>query len=298
VVGFGEVVLFKLPVKGPRSQPDGNMGTTQGEGVFMGYTRNANTFIIMTDDGKVEARSLVRRPEANRWSADRLASIKATPWSLREKAEAEVRFEQPAEEAAAPPAAAAPAAPKEFRINQSDVLEHGYSGGCGQCTHIERYGRGRPGGRHTALCRKRMIEAISQTDVGKKRIADYELRLGRAMVEFSNPDQVEAAPVHEAPRAVRGEIIGSKRRVLGEADNADEFSSVPFRIPGTEPATRVPTSGRRDGNVVEKSPGPSGLRGGRIRTLLLPSGSVQTDREAATTLPCTKRPCPRTTTRM
>ncbi len=31
--------------------------------------------------------------------------------------------------------------------------------------------------------------------------------------------------------------------------------------PGTEPAARVPTSGRRDGNVAEKSPGPSGLRG-------------------------------------
>ena len=79
MVGFGEVVLFKLPAKGPRSQPDGNMGITQGEGLLMGHNRNANTFIIMTDDGKVEARSLVRRPEANRWSADRLASTKATP---------------------------------------------------------------------------------------------------------------------------------------------------------------------------------------------------------------------------
>ena len=53
VVGFGETVLYKLPVKGPRSQPDGNMGATQAEGTFVGYNRNANTFVIMTDEGKV-----------------------------------------------------------------------------------------------------------------------------------------------------------------------------------------------------------------------------------------------------
>jgi hypothetical protein len=247
VVGFGEVVLFKLPVKGPRSQPDGNMGTTQGEGVFMGYNRNANTFIIMTDDGKVEARSLVRRPAANRWSAYRLAAVKATPWSPREKAEAEVRFEQPAEEAAAPPAVATPAAPKEFRINQSDILEHGYSGSCGQCTHIERYVRGRPGGRHTAICRKRIIEAIRQTYFGKERIADYELRLGRAMVEFSNPDQTEAVAIHEAPRAVHVEIVGSKRRVLGEDGNDGHAL-------GTEPVARVPVHPvRGERQAAEKS---------------------------------------------
>ena len=31
--------------------------------------------------------------------------------------------------------------------------------------------------------------------------------------------------------------------------------------PGTEPAARVPTSGRRDGNVAEKFQGPRGLNG-------------------------------------
>ena len=149
IIGFGETVLFKHPTEGPQSQPDGNMGATQAEDTFVGYNRNANTFIIMADDGKVEARSLVRRPEPNRWSADRLAAIKATPWSFREKPETAVRFEQPAGESAEPPAAVRPGAPKEFRINQSDVLEHGYTERCAQCTYIEKYGRARPGGRHT-----------------------------------------------------------------------------------------------------------------------------------------------------
>jgi hypothetical protein len=130
VVCFGEVVLYKLPVKGTRSQPDGNMGTTQGGGVFVGYHRSSNTSTLATADGKVEARSLTRRPEPNRWSAEKLAEIKATPWSRREKPESSVCFEQPAGEAAVPPGAVRPSAPKEFRINQSDISEHGYSGGC------------------------------------------------------------------------------------------------------------------------------------------------------------------------
>ncbi len=215
-LGFGETILYKLPVKGPRSQPDGNMGATQAEGTFVGYSRNANTFVVMTDEGKVEAHSLVRRPEPNRWSADKLAAIKSTPWSFREKPEAAVRFDQPAAESAEPPAAVRPGAPKEFRINQSDILQHGYTDRCAQCTYIEKYGRARAGGRHTSVCRKRIIHAICQSAVGKKRVADYEERLGRAMVEYSSPDQVESASAPVPPRAEYGEIIGSKRRVLGE----------------------------------------------------------------------------------
>ena len=226
VVGFGETVLYKLPVKGPRSQPDGNMGATQAEGTFVGYNRNANTFIIMADDGKVEARSLVRRPEPNRWSADRLAAIKATPWSFREKPETAVRFEQPAGESAEPPAAVRPGAPKEFRINQSDVLEHGYTERCAQCTYIEKYGRARPGGRHTTACRKRILEAIGQSTVGKKRIKDYEERLGRAMVEYSSPDQSEGASAAVPPRAEPDEVVGAKRRVLGEEDRGSATNPV------------------------------------------------------------------------
>ena len=38
LLGFGETVLYKLPSKGPRANPDGNMGTRWLEGVFLGFT--------------------------------------------------------------------------------------------------------------------------------------------------------------------------------------------------------------------------------------------------------------------
>ena len=35
LLGFGEVVLHKLPSKGPKANPDGNMGTRWLEGIFL-----------------------------------------------------------------------------------------------------------------------------------------------------------------------------------------------------------------------------------------------------------------------
>ena len=94
IIGFGERVLWKLPTKGPNSQPDGNMGARWQDGVFVGYNRSSNTFIVLTEDGKKSVRSINRYPEQTRWSADVLAKIKATPWSERETADPVVRFQE------------------------------------------------------------------------------------------------------------------------------------------------------------------------------------------------------------
>ena len=58
VLGFAECVLYKLPTKGPRSKPDGNMGTRWLEGVFLGFNRSSNTYTIATEDGVESCRSL------------------------------------------------------------------------------------------------------------------------------------------------------------------------------------------------------------------------------------------------
>jgi hypothetical protein len=197
ILGFGEEVFYKRPVKGPEAQPEGNMGAVQSEGIFIGYSRSACTYVLATPEGrKIEARSVTRRPDQNRWSADKLAGIKDTPWNTRDRAEPTVRFE-PAGETPAPTEVAPPAAPRRFRINISDLREHGYSEACPQCRHIEQVGKPRPGQQHSNACRARIIEAIGRTDAGKARIKDHAERLDRAMVEFSHPgegDRETAAP--------------------------------------------------------------------------------------------------------
>ena len=83
LLSFGECILYKLPVKGPMSQPDGNMGARLQDGVFVGFNRSANTYIVATEEGIVYARSIYRRPAANRWDYAKLSTFSSTPCSPR-----------------------------------------------------------------------------------------------------------------------------------------------------------------------------------------------------------------------
>ncbi len=94
ILAFGETILYKLPGKGPRHDPDGNMGTRWRDGIFLGFHRSANVYMICGDEGILTARSLMRRPPTERWSPDRLAEIRATPWSVRERPEVRLRFQE------------------------------------------------------------------------------------------------------------------------------------------------------------------------------------------------------------
>ena len=58
IIGFGESALWKLPTKGPASQPDGTMGARWDDGVFVGYNRSSSTFIVLTAEGKKSVRSI------------------------------------------------------------------------------------------------------------------------------------------------------------------------------------------------------------------------------------------------
>ena len=42
MLSFLESVFYKLPTKGPRAAPDGNMGTRLAVGTILGYSRNSN----------------------------------------------------------------------------------------------------------------------------------------------------------------------------------------------------------------------------------------------------------------
>lgn len=186
LVGFGEKVLHKLPVKGPQSAPDGNMGTRWKESVYLGHSITANVYVTANSDGGISrSRSLYRRPESERWSADALAGITATPWSERERAAPTVAFREAAEDAGGAPAVAAPALPRAFKILKADLDTHGFTKGCPQCDHWDRYGQSRPGGKHTTQCRNRIVEAVRDHSMkGSERVDAHETRVERTTAEF------------------------------------------------------------------------------------------------------------------
>ena len=152
MANFGEQVLYKLPSKGPLSDPDGNMGTRWKEAAYLGHCVISNTYVLGCANGIEEARSIHRRTKDERRNADALANITATPWSLRERATTTVRFDVNAE-SEAPRQDAAPAVAKRLRLRQSDFDEHGYTEECPQCDYPIKYGRMRLGGSHSERCR-------------------------------------------------------------------------------------------------------------------------------------------------
>ena len=206
LLGFGECVLYKLPSKGPQSTPDGNMGSRWLEGVFLGYNRSSNSYIVATEAGTVSARSLYRRPIANRWSLERISAIVATPWSLREKPDREVRLAENIEEQGTP---AEPRSreiadlPKAFRIAYKDFVEPGFSAGCPQCEHNELHQKSRGGVTHSDGCRQRMMDALMGTPHGRRRLERYESRVDQAIAD-RGPEHVWTAG--SGPRVLSSDL--------------------------------------------------------------------------------------------
>ena len=197
LLGFGEKVLYKLPVKGP--QAPANMDAKWEDGTFIGFSRSTNTYVMATREGGIAtSRSLKRVPMANSWCPETLAGITSTPWSRRERADPEVRFQEatPREErvVVAPPQPA-----RRFRIADADLRKHGYTDGCVQCNFIQRYGKTKPGAQHNETCRNRIIDEISKTPDGEARLSAHSARVDRYLAEH-----LEAHDLSRATRAVPG----------------------------------------------------------------------------------------------
>jgi hypothetical protein len=170
------------------------MDAKWADGAFVGYSWTSNTYAIETRAGGITtARSIKRVPMANRWCPETLSKITATPWSRRERSAPEVRFTEPAPAPDEPVAVAPPAPTRRFRINDNDLRSHGFTDGCVQCSHIQRYGRTKPGAQHNQACRDRIIAEIGKTEEGKARLASHEARSDRFLAEhLEHSDQQRA----------------------------------------------------------------------------------------------------------
>ena len=79
LLGFAEAVRYKLPTQGPRANLDDNMGARWLDVTFLEFGRPPNSYVIGTDNGVVAARTIYRGLSENRWSAERIARLAATP---------------------------------------------------------------------------------------------------------------------------------------------------------------------------------------------------------------------------
>ena len=245
LLGFGEAVIYKYPSKGPGHAPQGNMGPLGGEGVFLGYSRAQNTFVVGTEDGRaILCRSIARRPEQQRWRPETLAGVRTLPAYGKARPDPEgVRLPDAPHE---PPDPTRPGPLRRMRINKSDFEKHGYTESCSQCRHIQRYGKAQAGMVHSEQCRRRIAEALAQTDEGKARLQADEERLDRKTAEHlehadQQPRATEPLP---AARDLLERLPASRQREIMERPPAPRQRHEPhprdLNIPAPLPAVIIP----------------------------------------------------------
>ncbi len=224
LVGFAEAVLYRYPAKGPGHTPSGNMGAIGGEGIFIGYNKNSNTFIVATESGIIGARSITRRSESERWQPEAVAKIRDLPGAARERPQRpRVGFSEGATETGPMAEATRPTAMRRLRINMSDLRTYDhYEETCQQCKHIRRYGKARKGGIHNDTCRSKLVEKMQGTEAGRARLAEDEQRITQAMAEhIEQADQqgtqeqraapaVATAPREFLERSQDGQCVGAR----------------------------------------------------------------------------------------
>ena len=88
-----EQVPHKLPTKGPKSQPEANMGDKFKEGIFLGYRRDANTYIVdHSERGIVTTQALQKLPAQRQWNPDAMEKVNHAPHDEHQRRPTEVEF--------------------------------------------------------------------------------------------------------------------------------------------------------------------------------------------------------------
>ena len=258
MLGFAKCVLYKLPTKGPRSKPDGNMGTRWLEGVFLGFNRSSNTYIIATEDGVESCRSLYRKPIENRWMAERILQLKSTPWLLRERAEPQLETRETATRTEPNAPRREGPMPRAFRITHADLQEHGFSEDCPQCRHNEVFGKSKEGHAHTDECRRRFLDRFMSTPKGRARLIAYEERVDRAISDRTTTQHETTAANDDLQPRPNGLDNGAPPSIVPGGDDSGTAAS--SHIPSIDSNKFLKDKPLRSMSRQFSSPAPSPLQ--------------------------------------
>ena len=156
---FGEQILY-MPLGDRPAFPEPRFL----EGTWLGIDLRTGEVLIGTRSGVVRARTIRRRLEGERWSAEEALGIKGTPWEPTPGVNPELiptavrRPPVAGEDMEVPPAAEPGLTARRTPLRKADFVSFGYTSGCPACVNLESEGEIRKG--HAEVCRKR-IEAYS-----------------------------------------------------------------------------------------------------------------------------------------
>ena len=179
----------------------GKMDVRWHSGVWLGARERSGESIIGTADGCIKVRSIMRKPESDRWKGGEWQSMKGVPWEAvpgHPDRDLKSKVIMPSMEPQAIPEPADPE--KQVRrlyINARDIMQYGATACCEGCKAAVRGGESRG---HTEECRNRITKAMEDyQDVRASRATQRTTeKLANMMEEMvKNAEGRETAEGHD-----------------------------------------------------------------------------------------------------
>ena len=232
LLAFGECCSFKNRSQEPlKNIADGRRFH---QGVFIGIDRRTGQYMLYSDGEVRLSRTVVRVPESEKWSKDRLADVQATPLNLHRPNAPEVIFKEKVDIEQREYIDKA-AISRQVYLKAEDFAEFGLTRGCPKCDHFRRYDAWgtRP---HSKPCRDRIVSELSKTDIGKARIGAAADRLHRTVEELVEVGQ-KFVLMCPRGRISRPTVLWSSLSPKGPPFNNLSLSSSRLTVLATLPAT-------------------------------------------------------------
>ncbi len=232
---FGEYLMYKVPDQAELKNKEGTLARRWQYALLLGYSTTSPEYWVFDGSRAFLVRSVQQIPLSDRWRVDKLNEMQLHRHACHQARPREVRFQEAAEGRPRPATKTRAFSAMHLRRGDFDpgAGGFGYTEGCPKCNHAMRYGwhAGNVNYNHDATCRARIKEALSRTEKGKARIAEWELRR----------DQWLAEQVERSDAQAKGESSAEG----AQSDAAPPLSEIPERVEfeaAADEAVRLPRS--------------------------------------------------------
>ena len=179
LVCFAEKMMYK-----DRSKERGDEHKWH-QGIFLGMCSMTGQYVIFCEELKVVkyARTVKLVPDESKWDATLIEQLDKTPYSEHEGSGPDVVFQDRERRPEDDDIPRRVARSRHLYIKAEDIRAYGHTVGCPRCDHDRRYGPGRTTKGHSTQCRRRIIEELSKTPEGLRRVQDADERLNHTIAE-------------------------------------------------------------------------------------------------------------------
>ena len=246
---FGENIWYKKAVTNHLNK----LECRWEPGIWLNVDMHTNEVIIGTSRGVVKAKSVRRRPLAERFDAEALNTMKGLPWEPvpgvdSEEIPIDIPIGEPRVEGPLPPVPPAPVR-RSVYIRQADILKYGMTPACPGCAAIRA--KNKRAINHNAECRER-IEKLMEEDLGEReRLVEARKRKAQ---DINEDVEVDEGMQVEGEAQVDGDAFREFLRRRVERGDAAQASSTQASASSSAPPAASASSSAVPQAVAPSTP--------------------------------------------